>query len=92
MGPHCIRNSTPLLPRVLSQHSVVSLGIIADVSVIIVIVGILLYNGKMTGIRVGVGMHVNTAIVAEMTAMVTTLSTTMSANTVVETSGGAATG
>jgi len=76
----------------LSQHSVVSLGIIADVSVIIVIVGILLYNGKTTGVRVGVGTHVNTAIAAEMTAMVTTLPTTVSANAVVETGGGAVTG
>ena len=81
-----------MLPRVLSQHSVVSLGIIADISVIIVIVGILLDDGKTTGVRVRVGTHVNTTVAAEMTAIVTTLPTTVSANAVVEMGGGAATG
>ena len=92
VGPHCIRNSTPLLPRVLSQHSVVSLGIIADISVIFVVVGIFFDNGKTTGVRVRVGTHVNTTVVAEMTAIVTALPTTVSANAVSETGGGAATG
>ena len=90
MGPHCIHNSTPLLPRVLSQHLVVSIDVIADIRVVIV-VRILIGFSEATHIRMGVGAHVNTTVAAEVTAIVTTLTTTVSSNAVIEMSGGTAT-
>ena len=74
----------------LSQHSVVSIGIVADVCVIIVI-GILIGFGETTYVCMGVGTHVDMTVTAEMTTIVTALLTTVSANTVIEVSGGAAT-
>src|SRR5882762_9131599 len=90
MGVYRIRNSTPLLPRVLSQHSVVSIGVIADICVVIV-VRVLIGFSEATCVHVGVGAHVNTTVVAEVTAIVTTLTMAVSSNTIIEASGGMAT-
>jgi len=76
---------------VLSQHSVVSLGVIADVGVVIV-VRVLINVSETAYVLMRVGAHVDMALWTEVTTMVTTLTATMGANTVVETSGGTVTG
>ena len=91
MGVYRIRNSTPLLPRVLSQHSVVSIGVVANVSIIIV-VRILIVVSETARVLVGVGAHVDMALWTKMTMMVTALTMSVSANAVIKTSGGTATG
>ena len=91
MGVYRIRNSTPLLPRVLSQHSVISIDVVGDVSVVIVI-RVLIGFSEATRVRMGVSAHVDTTIATEVATVVTTLTTTMGANAVIETGGGAVTG
>src|SRR5882762_9698597 len=78
-GGYRICNSTPLLPRVLSQHSVVSICIVANVSIII-IVRILISFGESTRVLMGVSTHINAALRTEMAVVVAALTLAMSAD------------
>ena len=91
MGVYRIHNSTPLLLRVLSQHSVVSLGVVTDISKVIV-VGVVVNCSKTACVAMGVGAHVDTTLWTKVTTMVTAVTAAVSTDAIVETSGGAVTG
>ena len=68
-SPNYSRNSTPLLPRMLSQHSIISVGIVANITHVIILVIILL---TVTAIHmVGGGAEVDATTRTKMTAIVT---------------------
>ena len=74
-SPDYSRNSTPLLPRMLSQHSIIGVSIIANVTRVIILVIILL---TVTAIRmVRGGAEVDTTTGTEVTMIVTRCTTTV---------------